>query len=262
MNELQIFNNEEFGEIRTVIKDNEPMFCLPDVCKALEISHVTDVKNRLKQDGVGTAEVIDSMRRKQNATFINESNLYRVIFQSRKESAERFTDWVTAEVLPSIRKNGSYIAGHENVKNETKYVGVSLKEQVESLEVVAEMLHMNDASKIGMLENFYKSYNIPTAFLPKYEFNDNRSMKSATELLKLNNCKLSARKFNELLINNGYLEERTRHSNKNGIKKFKALTEKGSKYGENVVPPHNQREVQPLYYEDSFMKLYEIVSQK
>ena len=118
MNELQIFNNEEFGVIRTVTKDNEPMFCLADVCKALDISHVTDVKNRLKQDGVGNAEVIDSMGRKQNATFINESNLYRVIFQSRKESAERFTDWVTSEVLPSIRKNGGYIAGQESLSDD------------------------------------------------------------------------------------------------------------------------------------------------
>lgn len=106
--ELQIFNNSEFGQIRTVIVDSEPMFCLADVCKALEITHITDVKNRLKQDGVGTAEVIDNIGRKQNATFINESNLYKTIFQSRKERAERFTEWVTSEVLPSIRKTGSY----------------------------------------------------------------------------------------------------------------------------------------------------------
>ena len=108
MNELQIFNNEEFGSVRTITKDNEPMFCLVDVCKALDITHVTDVKNRLKQDGVGTSEVIDNLGRKQNATFINEANLYKVIFQSRKPSAERFTDWVTSEVLPSIRKYGTY----------------------------------------------------------------------------------------------------------------------------------------------------------
>ena len=108
MNELQIFNNPEFGSVRTITKDNEPMFCLADVCKALDITHVTDVKNRLKQDGVGTSEVIDSLGRKQAATFINESNLYKVIFQSRKPSAERFTDWVTSEVLPSIRKYGTY----------------------------------------------------------------------------------------------------------------------------------------------------------
>lgn len=118
VNELQIFNNEEFGEIRTITKDNEPMFCLADVCKALEITHVTDVKKRMKKDGVGTAEVIDSMGRKQKATFINETNLYKVIFQSRKPSAEKFTDWVTDEVIPSIRKNGGYIANQENLTPE------------------------------------------------------------------------------------------------------------------------------------------------
>lgn len=118
MNDLQIFNNEEFGSVRTITKDNEPMFCLADVCKALDITHVTDVKNRLKQDGVGTSEVIDSLGRKQTAIFINESNLYKVIFQSRKPSAEKFTDWVTDEVIPSIRKNGGYIANQEQMTPE------------------------------------------------------------------------------------------------------------------------------------------------
>lgn len=108
MNELQIFNNEEFGSVRTITKDNEPMFCLADVCKALELEQVSRVKSRLKEDGVTNSKVIDRLGREQNATFINEANLYKVIFQSRKPSAERFTDWVTSEVLPSIRKYGTY----------------------------------------------------------------------------------------------------------------------------------------------------------
>lgn len=108
MNELQIFENEEFGAIRTVIIDNEPFFCMTDICKALEISNVSQAKTRLNQDGVISNEVIDNIGRKQNANFINESNMYKLIFQSRKESAERFTDWVTGEVLPSIRKTGAY----------------------------------------------------------------------------------------------------------------------------------------------------------
>lgn len=108
MNELQIFNNEDFGSVRTITKDNEPMFCLADVCKALEINNVSQLKTRLKNDGVITNDVIDNLGRKQTATFINESNLYKVIFQSRKPSAEKFTDWVTDEVIPSIRKTGSY----------------------------------------------------------------------------------------------------------------------------------------------------------
>lgn len=108
MNELQIFNSEEFGEIRTVIIDGEPWFCMTDICKALEISNTSQAKTRLNADGVITNEVIDSIGRKQNANFVNEPNMYKLIFQSRKESAERFTDWVTSEVLPTIRKTGSY----------------------------------------------------------------------------------------------------------------------------------------------------------
>lgn len=117
MNELQIFNSEEFGEIRTFTKDDEPMFCLADVCKALEISNVGNVKQRLSEKGIHTADT-PTKGGLQKMIFINEANLYKTIFQSRKESAERFTEWVTSEVLPSIRKNGGYIAGQETLSDE------------------------------------------------------------------------------------------------------------------------------------------------
>lgn len=127
MGDLQIFNSSEFGEIRIITKDGEPMFCLADVCKALEIGNVSQLKTRLNQDGVITNEVgvrtgirADGtpVMQKLNMNFINESNLYKTIFQSRKESAERFTEWVASEVLPSIRKNGGYIAGQETLSDE------------------------------------------------------------------------------------------------------------------------------------------------
>ena len=117
MNNLQIFNSAEFGEIRTVVKDNEPMFCLSDVCRVLEIKNVSDCKSRLREKGVVTTDTLTNGGT-QRMTFIDESNLYKVIFQSRKESAERFTDWVTSEVLPSIRSNGGYIANQENLTPE------------------------------------------------------------------------------------------------------------------------------------------------
>ena len=120
MNELQIFNSEEFGEIRTVTIDGEPWFCLADICRALELGNVSQVKTRLNQDGVITNEVIDSIGRKQVANFVNEPNMYRLIFQSRKESAERFTDWVTTEILPTIRKTGSYQM--QNLSSEMKAI--------------------------------------------------------------------------------------------------------------------------------------------
>lgn len=95
MNELQIFNSSEFGEIRTITKDGEPMFCLADVCKALLIGNVSQLKTRLNQDGVITNEVGvrtgtrsdgTPVMQKLNMNFINESNLYKTIFQSRKET--------------------------------------------------------------------------------------------------------------------------------------------------------------------------------
>ncbi|WP_239724684.1 MULTISPECIES: Bro-N domain-containing protein [unclassified Mammaliicoccus] len=108
MNELQIFNFDS-NEVRTVVKNSEGYFNLNDVCKVLDIKNPRQAKSRLKQDGVITNDVIDTLGRKQSATFINESNLYKVIFQSRKLEAEIFQDWVTSEVLPQIRKQGFYM---------------------------------------------------------------------------------------------------------------------------------------------------------
>ena len=110
MQELQIFKNNEFGEVRTKVINNEPYFSLNDVCRILEINNPSQAKTRLNKDGVISNEVIDSMGRTQQANFINESNLYKLIFQSRKSEAERFADWVTSEVLPSIRKHGAYMS--------------------------------------------------------------------------------------------------------------------------------------------------------
>ena len=107
MNDLQIFNNEEFGEIRTVTINDEPMFCLTDICKALQLTQPSKVKERLSEKGVRSIPTLTNGG-EQKLLYINESNLYKTIFQSRKESAERFTEWVTSEVLPTIRKTGGY----------------------------------------------------------------------------------------------------------------------------------------------------------
>lgn len=107
MNNLQTFNFNN-QPVRTIQLNNQPYFNLKDVCEILEIGNPSQLKTRLKEDGVITNEVIDSLGRRQQANFINESNLYKTIFQSRKEEAEQFTEWVTSEVLPAIRKHGAY----------------------------------------------------------------------------------------------------------------------------------------------------------
>lgn len=105
MDEMQIFNNSEFGEIRTITKDNEPMFCLIDICKALEIKNATDVAKRLDEDELTR---LNLGSRAGETNFITESGLYAVILRSDKPNAKKFRKWVTSEILPSIRKTGSY----------------------------------------------------------------------------------------------------------------------------------------------------------
>lgn len=108
MNELMVFQNPEFGELRTAERDGETWFCLADICRPLGI-RASDCRIRLKPEGVDTIGTLTN-KGEQGMLFVNEGNLYRAIFQSRKPEAERFTDWVTEEVLPSIRKTGGYTA--------------------------------------------------------------------------------------------------------------------------------------------------------
>lgn len=116
MNEL-IFKNDCFGEVRVIENDNQPWFCLADVCKTLDLNP-SRVKDRL-EDGVTTTHpIVDSLNRTQSATFVNEDGLYDVILDSRKPEAKAFRKWVTGEVLPSIRKDGGYIVAREDESEE------------------------------------------------------------------------------------------------------------------------------------------------
>ena len=107
--ELQIFKNEQFGEVRTATINNQIYFNLNDCCQILDLSNPRKTIERLNKDGVTTSDIIDSLGRTQQANFINEANCYKLVFQSRKPEAEKFADWVTSEVLPSIRKHGAYM---------------------------------------------------------------------------------------------------------------------------------------------------------
>lgn len=110
MNQLEIFKNREFGEIRTVVINAEPWFVGKDIAEVLGYSNsrkaiLDHVDDEDKIDGV---TIRDSIGRDQAAVVINESGLYALIFGSKMASAKRFKHWVTSEVLPQIRKNGSY----------------------------------------------------------------------------------------------------------------------------------------------------------
>lgn len=109
MQEIKIFENEEFGEIRTVVIDGEPWFVANDVAKALGYVKPRDaIKTNVDDMDTTLMGVIDSMGRNQQTSVINESGLYSLIFGSKLDTAKTFKRWVTAEVLPSIRKTGTY----------------------------------------------------------------------------------------------------------------------------------------------------------
>lgn len=123
MNEIQIFNNPDFGTVRTLDDNGVILFAATDVAKALGYAKPQDAISKhcphsVKRGvGVQTGEKADGTPAIQSVemSFIPESDLYRLVFGSKLPSAEKFTDWVTSEVLPSIRKNGGYIAGQQEL---------------------------------------------------------------------------------------------------------------------------------------------------
>ena len=119
MNDLQIFNSEEFGQIRTVTINDEPYFVGKDIAEALGYAKARNaLATHVDEEDKKDAPIQGSLGGTQTMTVINESGIYALIFGSKLESAKRFKHWITSEVLPSIRKNGGYIANQEQMTPE------------------------------------------------------------------------------------------------------------------------------------------------
>jgi prophage antirepressor-like protein len=109
MNDIQIFNNPEFGDIRTVVIDNEPWFVGKDVADILGYQNGSrDINRHVDEEDKRLTKMV-SQGQNRDITVINESGLYSLIFGRKLESAKKFKKWVTSEVLPSIRKTGTYM---------------------------------------------------------------------------------------------------------------------------------------------------------
>lgn len=118
MSDIQIFNNPEFGEIRTIDQNGEPWFVGKDVATALGYVDAFGAIKKHVDDEDKLVCQIDSAGQKRDTTLINESGLYSLTMNSKLEGAKKFKRWVTSEVLPSIRKNGGYLAGQEQLTPE------------------------------------------------------------------------------------------------------------------------------------------------
>ena len=187
--------------------------------------------------------------------FIPESDVYRLVMRSKLEDAERFQDWVVEEVLPSIRKTGSY-AINPQAKLQA---GPSLKDQLAFAREVSKALRYSDTSKIRMYRILAEESGITTRILPDYT--DEPLTRSLSDLLKLHGSDLSAVKANKLLVAAGYLAEIERPS-RGGPKKFKSITEAGSRFGKNETSPENPNETQPRWFVNTAQELMGILDQE
>lgn len=250
MQEIKVFAGN-FGEVRTVVIDGEPWFVGKDVATALgyvdpkaAISKKVDSEDKqiIQSCQNGNLEIPN-----RGLSIINESGLYSLILSSKLESAKKFKRWITSEVIPAIRKTGSYSVSSDIPKRYSDIKGV-----IEVFETTARVLKMNDNSVLSGMHTIYNKHGLDTELLPQYTESKDQLL-SATELLKRNNINISAVKFNKIMLENGLLEERERPSSKGGTKKFKALV--NLTYGENQVSPKNPKETQALYYASKFNEL-------
>ena len=129
MNEIQTFNNPEFGTVRAVRGDDgEPMFVAKDVCTALEVKNSRDAIARLDTDERGVV-LIDTPGGEQQMQAVNEAGLYVLVLSSRKPEAKAFKRWVTHEVLPALRRDGGYMVARDETPEQTMARAVLLAQQ-------------------------------------------------------------------------------------------------------------------------------------
>lgn len=219
MNELQIFDNKEFGEVRTVVIDSEPWFVGKDVAVILGYQngsrdinrHVAEEDRQNYQNGT-----FESPR---GMTVINESGLYALIFGSKLESAKRFKHWVTSEVLPAIRKNGSYQLAPQGEELLALAV-IEAKKTIDSLKDQCKFLGEQAVENQKLISELQPKANYVDKIL------QSKSLVTITQIAK--DYGLSGRKMNQILKelkiqykvggqwvlyskhqNNGYVHSRT-----------------------------------------------------
>ena len=192
MQELKIFENAEFGEIRAAEINGEPWFIAADVCRALEIGNSRQALTRLDDDEKNTVILNDGIPGNPNMTIINEAGLYALVLSSRKPEAKAFKRWVTHEVLPTIRQHGEYMTGAtlERALNEPDFL----------ISLATKLKAEREARKALEVDNKIKDQQI-AELKPKASYYDLilqcSGLLSVTEIAK--DYGLSAKALNKML---------------------------------------------------------------
>ena len=200
MNELQIFNNEEFGEIRTITKDGEPWFVGKDITEKLGYQNGSrDIARHVDEDDQIVIPIPGDTQNR-NMLVINESGLYSLVISSKLPNAKKFKKWVTSEVLPSIRKNGGYIANQENLSDD---------ELLERALLVAHRKIEERNKEIAYQREQIAEMQPKAVFADAVSSSSNSILvRDMAKLLKQNGVDIGEKRLFEYLRNNGYLIKR------------------------------------------------------
>lgn len=201
MNEIQTFNNPEFGTVRAVRGDDgEPMFVAKDVCTALEVKNSRDAIARLDTDERGVV-LIDTPGGEQQMQAVNEAGLYVLVLSSRKPEAKAFKRWVTHEVLPALRRDGGYMVARDETPEE----------------LMARALKAADATLARVRDENARLTRRNQVLEPKAAFFDSVmesdgliSVRAAAKVLKSYDREMGERRLRQMLRDACYLEKRTR----------------------------------------------------
>ena len=258
MNEMQIFSNPAFGQVRTAGTPENPLFCLADVCNAVDLTNPSSVKSRLDREDV---QLIDlhalnyHMVGNSMATFVNEAGFYDVLLFSTSPKVKPFRRWVTHEVLPSIRKTGQYSVAQPSLNDK-------LQANLTFADWTIKTLNLNEASKICWAKKIAEKFDIPTEALPSgvNAGTEAPTLHAAKDLLKENNIPFTTVAFNRILMAKGVIHEATRPSrDKNKPWKWKVLNKGFECFGQNIQDPNFQSQTQIKWYDNRFRDLLEFV---
>ena len=154
MNDLQIFSNSEFGEVRTATINGEPYFVGKDVASILGYAKpLNALAMHVDEDDSLKQGLIDSMGRTQETIFINESGLYSLILSSKLPNAKKFKHWVTSEVLPALRKNGTYSMGQQEEQNVSDEAEITTDQFIRISEIVGNCPKSNTPYVLNILRH-------------------------------------------------------------------------------------------------------------
>jgi len=249
--------------IRVITTDNgETLFVAKDVADALGYANTASAITTHCRKAKTTRDykVSDTRTLHPQTKLIPESDVYRLAMKSELPTAEPFQDWLADEVIPTIRKTGSYQA------NQNKSLP-PMNEAAQAAIIFADYLRLPESGKLLLLNTVNDSYGSPM-LLPTYgvdappsEMYNNSSMptSSATALLQEYGVGMSAISFNKLLIEHGLLETLTRKSTGNKTKSYKSVTQLGLEYGKNDTDKNNPNETQPHWYIHRFSELLDLV---